>query len=68
MNSHRLPKQKSIVLQEKSYSSKLLTTFNKVKTYGDVPWYDKVVNPGDEDLYKARDPRTFGSRQYAERY
>ena len=35
-----------------------LDYFNKVKTYGDVPWYDKVVNPGDEDLYKARDPRT----------
>lgn len=37
---------------------KTLDYFNKVKTYGDVPWYDKVVNPGDEDLYKARDPRT----------
>ena len=35
-----------------------MTTSTKVKTYGDVPWYDKVVNPGDEDLYKARDPRT----------
>ena len=36
---------------------KTLDYFNKVKTYGDVPWYDKVVNPGDEDLYKGRDSR-----------
>lgn len=31
--------------------------FNKVKTYGDVPWFEKVMNPGDEEMYKARDSR-----------
>ncbi|WP_026955841.1 RagB/SusD family nutrient uptake outer membrane protein [Algoriphagus vanfongensis] len=28
-----------------------------VQRYSDVPWYDKTMNPGDEELYKARDPR-----------
>lgn len=37
---------------------KCLDYFNKVKTFGDVPWYDKALKPGDEDLYKARDSRT----------
>ena len=37
---------------------KTLDYYNKVKTYGDVPWYDKVMNPGDEDMYKGRDSRT----------
>ena len=32
--------------------------FNKVRRFGDVPWYDHVLEPGDEDLYKARDSRT----------
>lgn len=36
---------------------KTLDYFNKVKTYGDVPWYDEVMNPGDEAMYKARDSR-----------
>ena len=31
--------------------------FDKVKRFGDVPWYDKVLVPGDEDLYKGRDSR-----------
>ncbi len=31
----------------------------KVKRYSDVPWYDKVLETADPDLYKARDPRTF---------
>lgn len=31
--------------------------FDKVKQFGDVPWYNKVLEPGDEDLYKARDSR-----------
>lgn len=37
---------------------KTLDYYNKVKTYGDVPWYDEVLKPGDESLYKARDSRT----------
>lgn len=31
--------------------------FDKVKRFGDVPWYNKVLDAGDPDLYKARDPR-----------
>lgn len=32
--------------------------FDKVKQFGDVPWYGEVINAGDEELLKkARDPR-----------
>lgn len=31
--------------------------FEKVKMFGDVPWYNKVLEAGDEDLYKPRDSR-----------
>src|SRR5690606_5302999 len=31
--------------------------FEKVQRFGDVPWYNKVLNANDPDLYKARDPR-----------
>lgn len=31
---------------------------DKVKRFSDVPWYSKTLNPDDQDLYKARDPRT----------
>lgn len=37
---------------------KTLDYYNKVKTYGDVPWFENVMNPGDEEMYKARDSRT----------
>lgn len=33
--------------------------FEKVKRFGDVPWYDKVLASDDPDLYKARDTREF---------
>lgn len=33
--------------------------FDKVKRFGDVPWYDKVLTDVDPDLYKARDSREF---------
>lgn len=32
--------------------------FDKVKLFGDVPWYGKTLSSTDEDLYKKRDPRT----------
>lgn len=33
--------------------------FDKVKTYGDVPWYDHALSTSQtEELYKPRDPRT----------
>lgn len=32
--------------------------FDKVKRYGDVPWYSQPLGTDDEELYKARDPRT----------
>ena len=31
--------------------------FEKVKAFGDVPWYDHTVGSDDPDLYKARDSR-----------
>ncbi|MEX0929316.1 MAG: RagB/SusD family nutrient uptake outer membrane protein, partial [Balneolales bacterium] len=31
----------------------------KVKRFGDVPWYDKVLATDDEDLFKGRDSREF---------
>lgn len=31
--------------------------FEKVKRFGDVPWYNKVLEAGDPDLYKGRDSR-----------
>lgn len=31
--------------------------FEKVKRFGDVPWYDTELGSGDESLYKARDSR-----------
>lgn len=31
--------------------------FEKVKRYGDVPWYDRQLGSGDEELYKPRDSR-----------
>ncbi len=33
--------------------------YEKVKRYSDVPWYDGVLEPGQEDLYKTQDPRAF---------
>jgi len=32
--------------------------FDKVQTFGDVPWYNTALGAGDSALYKARDPRT----------
>jgi hypothetical protein len=31
--------------------------YTKVKTFGDVPWYNKVLSADDPDLYKPRDSR-----------
>lgn len=31
--------------------------YDKVKTFGDVPWYGKVLSGKDPDLYKPRDSR-----------
>lgn len=31
--------------------------FDKVKRFGDVPWYDRELGSTDEDLYKPRDSR-----------
>lgn len=33
--------------------------FEKVKRFGDVPWYDKQLGSADPDLYKPRDSRDF---------
>ncbi len=31
--------------------------YDKVQTYGDVPWYSGTLSVDDPDLYKGRDPR-----------
>lgn len=37
-----------------------LDYFGKIKSYGDVPWYDRDLTTADtEELYKDRDPRDF---------
>jgi len=37
-----------------------LDYFGKIKSYGDVPWYEKDLTDGDtEELYKGRDSRDF---------
>lgn len=33
--------------------------FEKVKMFGDVPWYDHTLGSEDEDLYKPRDSRDY---------
>jgi starch-binding outer membrane protein, SusD/RagB family len=33
--------------------------YEKVKTFGDVPWYDKTLSTSDPDLYKKRDSRVY---------
>lgn len=33
--------------------------YDKLKTFGDVPWYDTVLESSDEELYKPRDSRDF---------
>ena len=33
--------------------------FNKVKRFGDCPWYDTVLDDNDEALYKPRDSREY---------
>jgi hypothetical protein len=38
--------------------------YNKLRRFGDLPWYDKLLNPGDTaDLYKPRDSRAFVVQQ-----
>lgn len=33
--------------------------YDKLKTFGGVPWYDTVLESSDEELYKPRDSRDF---------
>ncbi|MFP4365950.1 MAG: RagB/SusD family nutrient uptake outer membrane protein [Bacteroidales bacterium] len=39
-----------------------------VQRFGDVPWYGKVLDTDDEDLYKPRDPREFVVQKIFEDY
>ncbi|NLU92152.1 RagB/SusD family nutrient uptake outer membrane protein [Chitinophaga sp. Ak27] len=32
--------------------------FGKISRFSDVPWYGKTLLPDNQDMYKARDPRT----------
>ena len=40
--------------------------YGKLKTFGDVPWYDKVLESDDEDLYKGRDSREYVAEKMLE--
>lgn len=40
--------------------------YGKLKTFGDVPWYDKVLDSDDADLYKGRDSRDFVAEKILE--
>lgn len=40
--------------------------FDKVKQFGDVPWYDKELGSADADLYKARDSREYVMQKMVE--
>lgn len=49
-------------IEKKKYAGEILffkafDYFNKVRLFGDVPWYDNTLNKNDPDLYKGRDPR-----------
>ena len=39
-------------------SKKVVVEFDKVQTFGDVPWYSSSLSAGDSALYKPRDSRT----------
>lgn len=57
-NYHRVPDQEA----KAHYSGiarffRAFFYFDKVQRFGDVPWYGKVLEAGDDALYKARDPR-----------
>lgn len=41
---------------------------NMVRTYGDVPYYDKVLESDDPDVYKARDDRGYVMDKVLEDY
>ena len=32
--------------------------YNKVRLFGDVPWYNQAMEKNDPELYKGRDPRS----------
>lgn len=40
----------------------------KVQRFGDVPWYESVLSPDDEDLFKPRDSREFVINKIFEDY
>lgn len=59
MNYEKSPEMESV---KQRYAGEILffksmDYFNKVATYGDVPWYEESLLPGDEGLYKPRDSR-----------
>ncbi len=39
------------------YFFRAILYFDKVRMFGDVPWYDKVLNIDSEELYAPREPR-----------
>ncbi|GAA4809752.1 RagB/SusD family nutrient uptake outer membrane protein [Litoribaculum gwangyangense] len=50
-----------------AYFFRALFYFNKLKRFGDVPWYDTVIGTGDTDLLlKPRDSRVFITQKIIE--
>lgn len=57
-NSHKCPDEKARAKYDGiARFFRAWFYFNKIKRFGDVPWYDKVLEQDDEGLLKARDPR-----------
>lgn len=54
--------EKSPASDKKKYAGEILffkafDYFNKVRLFGDVPWYDTALDKNNPDLYKGRDSR-----------
>lgn len=50
-------------MDKKKYAGEILffkafDYYNKVRLFGDVPWYEKAMGKDDTGLYKGRDPRS----------
>ena len=54
-------------IDKKKYAGEILffkamDYFNKVRLFGDVPWYDNTLNKNDPELFKGRDSRVIVMR------
>lgn len=63
LNSENVKNYKDVAVRDKYVGLarffRAMFYFEKVRWYGDVPWYSTVIETSDEaNLYKPRDPRT----------